>query len=127
MWRGLAPTLFRDVPGVGAWYVSYEWARRQLTPPMESSANLPVWKLLVAGACAGIGFWTVALPLDSVKSSIQTDREGKFKGTLDCVVQKLKSGGLGSFYRGWSVAFTRGIPGAAVTFTTFQTVDKWLS
>jgi len=127
MWKGLTPTLLRDIPGVGVWYLSYELTRVALTPKGQSSANLPFWKLLIAGGMGGVAFWTVALPLDSVKSSIQTDTAKKYKGTLDCIRDKFKTGGISNFYRGWTVAFTRGIPGAAVTFATFQTVDKWLS
>ena len=32
MWRGLAPTLARDIPGVGMWYLAFEIAKRALTP-----------------------------------------------------------------------------------------------
>jgi len=60
--------------GVGAWYATFELARKALTPkPDGTSPPKPVSKLRVmaSGALAGIGFWTIAFAQDSVKSVVQ--------------------------------------------------------
>ena len=127
MWRGLTPTLMRDAPGVGMWYVTYETARRVLTPSDGSKISTP--RLLLSGALGGVGFWSVALPWDLVKSRMQADRSspGTSKSLGTVVRSVLKEEGLSGFYRGWTVAFSRGIPGAAVTFFTYSSIIDLLS
>jgi len=118
LYRGLSPTLLRDIPGVGTWYASFELARRFLSANqwVGLSANL------LAGACAGIGFWTVSLPFDRIKSIIQTDMESRYKNVFHCVRMTVRDEGIFSLYKGWTVAFMRGIPGSAVTFSVFNYV-----
>ena len=38
-----------------------------------SAKDLTTANILLAGATAGFAFWSVALPLDTIKSKIQTD------------------------------------------------------
>lgn len=126
LWKGLGPTLVRDVPGVGAWYAGYEVTRKLLTGNLPASP-LPAWKALTAGAMGGISFWLVAMPFDTVKSIVQTDLQGKYKNALDCVQQVVRKEGIRRLYRGLPVALTRGIPGAATVFYTQGLFMGWLN
>ncbi|CAN0507881.1 unnamed protein product, partial [Phaeothamnion confervicola] len=69
----------------------------------------------------------VALPFDGVKTVMQT-AEGAAAGdsTLAAAARMLRDGGVAALYRGWPVALGRGIPGAALTLTTYDYVMRWL-
>jgi len=123
MFRGLSPTLMRDMPGVGTWYAAFELARSALAKNSYTgmSANL------LSGACAGIGFWAVALPMDRIKSIVQTDMSSRYGNVFQCVRGVVADEGLLSLYKGWTVAFMRGIPGSAVTFSVYSYMVKLLT
>jgi len=124
LYRGLAPTLMRDVPGVGTWYAFFEITRRFLTTN-NYVTGFPA--TLCSGAAAGIGFWSVALPMDRIKSVMQTDIAHRYRNFLQCLSSVTREEGVASLYKGWQVAFMRGIPGSAVTFSVYSYVSKYLS
>jgi solute carrier family 25 carnitine/acylcarnitine transporter 20/29 len=57
LWRGLSATVCRDGLGVGAWFGAFGWAKARLLG-RGVSADLAV---PLAGCCAGVSFWSVAL------------------------------------------------------------------
>ncbi len=124
LWKGLGPTLLRDAPGVGAWYACFEITRRMLIPEGKTARDVGFAGLLVSGAMAGVGYWVTAFPQDTIKSVMQTDKDGRYRNSLHCAVQLVKEGGLARLYRGFMMGITRGIPGAATTFTTYGMVMK---
>ena len=72
---------------------------------------------------AGFGYWFASLPLDSLKTLVQT---GKSTSALETVKYLIERdgvyGGISQLYRGWQLAFGRGSPAAAVTLTTYSAV-----
>ncbi len=44
-----------------------------------SAKDLNTWNILFAGATAGFAFWSVALPLDTIKTKLQTDMSGLYQ------------------------------------------------
>jgi len=41
--------------------------------------------LLLAGATSGVAYWVVAFPQDTIKSVMQTDKAGRYRGIIHCV------------------------------------------
>ena len=91
LWRGLIPSILRDGPGIGVYLLAFEHTKAALahTPSSSSSSSagtaadgnrqgqgqgLSVWRKLVAGASAGVAFWTVALPIDTIKTNIEASK-----------------------------------------------------
>lgn len=126
LYKGQSLTFLRDVPGVSAWYFTNEMMLRFQQPIGGSRKDLNTWNILFAGATAGFAFWAVALPLDTIKSKVQADVEGLYKGPLDCAVQTIKADGARELFRGWPVAFGRGIPAAAIVFWSFGETKRYL-
>lgn len=131
LWRGLSATLVRDMPGVAVWYGTFMAAQGMLHRRASRAAvargddpslvSLPAYQRMFAGSLAGVSFWTVALPADAIKAVVQTDRTGALGGSfLRAGAQLLRDGGVRRLYRGYFVACSRGIPGAAITFTTYS-------
>lgn len=105
LYRGLGATLCRDVPGVGAYYLTFEFLKRDF-------GNF------VAGAAGGFSFWTIALPFDHVKSRLQVDPSLTLKEIL-FPSPPLKDPLFSRLYVGYWSALARGIPGAAIVFTVY--------
>ncbi|CAM9134262.1 unnamed protein product, partial [Chrysoparadoxa australica] len=126
LWQGTTATMMRDSPGMGMYFASFEGAKALLAPiaadrPIDRNLAKPsLPTLLLAGSAAGVAFWVVALPFDSVKTLVQLQKPGRGPGAVDVALQLVKEGGLGRLYRGWPVAIGRGIPGAAVTLTVYD-------
>ena len=65
LWRGLGPTLLRETPSYGFYFVLYSLL-------MESPVSaLGIFAPLLAGALAGCGAWIPVYPIDVVKTQIQ--------------------------------------------------------
>jgi len=122
LWKGQVSTLCRDVPGVGSWYFGNAIANEYFANKYPSSPKAP--RSIVSGAFAGICFWLVALPLDTVKTIVQTNTSGR--SSLQLISERYAQEGIRGFYRGMGVALLRGIPAAATTFTAYDMVSAWL-
>lgn len=122
----LTSVLCRDAPGVGCWYGSFELVKRGLQSlHADGNPKLSFGELMLAGATGGIGFWLVALPFDTLKSVVQTQ---KGSGSATSAMRALwREGGISRLYRGATVAFGRGIPGAAVVFGTYGMIMQHLT
>lgn len=129
LWRGLGTTILRDSLGVACYFLAFDSAKQHLKrrfadPEKESLL------VLTSGAIGGITFWAVALPFDTIKSLIQVssgDSNSKYNNLLSTTRALVKEEGVGQLFRGWQAAFSRGIPGAAITFWTFDKTTKLLN
>ena len=124
LWRGVGWTLGRDGIGCGCFFYSLAWMQQILTPIGETP-SYPV--KLVSGGMAGLAFWAVALPMDSVKTWVQSSDLIMARLSVKDTIHKIysESGVLGvlrSLLRGWQVAYGRGIPSAALTIAVYSFV-----
>ena len=112
LWKGQLSCSTRDALGVGAFFYGNNRAAKWF----KDNTNLsPSTAQLFAGMVAGICFWTVALPLDRVKSIIQTEK-AKSKSPWAILSDIFQTQGIRGLYRGLPAGLGRGIPGGAVTF-----------
>jgi solute carrier family 25 carnitine/acylcarnitine transporter 20/29 len=121
LWRGAGITVLRDSVGCGCFFVSYEFGRRHLPhltglEPDSSLVNIG------SGMFAGFGYWSLSLPLDALKTLVQSGKANSASRTLSLLVNR---DGIVSatsqLYRGWQLAFGRGIPSAGITVTAYAT------
>ena len=68
-------TLARDGPGSAAYFASYEYTKR-LMSPKDAEGNptgeLSLPAILTAGGAAGIAMWIPVFPVDTIKSRLQS-------------------------------------------------------
>lgn len=116
VFRGSSATLARDGPGSAAYFATYEYIKRKLTPKDESGkpvGGLSLTAIMVAGGAAGVAMWIPVFPIDTVKSRLQS-AEGK--PTVSGVVKGLyRSGGFKAFFPGIGPALARAVPANAAT------------
>ena len=135
IYRGLTVTISRDALGMGAYFSAYAYFSSLLSPifasgqkELASKQNKTILDriqymvpLLLAGSASGIAFWAVALPLDTLKSRIQTDVKLSYTQAIRELVRR-----PGSWMPTYPIAFMRGIPSAATTLATYQVLSEWL-
>ena len=72
LFKGLVPTMAREVPGNAAMFGVYEALKRLLAGGTDTS-GLGRGSLMLSGGVAGAAFWLMVYPTDVVKSVIQVD------------------------------------------------------
>lgn len=130
LFTGLASTLARDVPGFGAYFISYEGIRRVVAKGMGCTVSdiSPLWSL-GAGAVGGIMAWLVTYPFDVVKSRLQTQSRTspQYAGIVDCVRTLYSQRGLQVFFAGIETTIIRAVPVNAVLFTVYELVQVFFA
>lgn len=135
--RGWVATAWRDIPTFGLYFSSFEltkstYVRRELLrrqelglPPPSTARGLdiPKWVLLAGGGLAGIASWSLAIPADVIKSTIQgspiTTPAAELK--IATVARRLyQQHGASVFFRGMAPCLIRSVPVNAVTFAMYE-------
>lgn len=114
IFRGTAATLARDGPGSAAYFVSYETVKRYLTPADSTTLSLPA--VIMAGGCAGVAMWSIAIPPDTIKSRLQSAPNGTYTGFMDCARKLIAKDGVPALWKGFGPAILRAFPANAATF-----------
>ncbi|XP_078371292.1 mitochondrial ornithine transporter 1-like [Oculina patagonica] len=71
LFRGLTPTLVREVPGYFFFFGGYELSRYLLTPKGKTVDEIGAVRLIFSGGMAGVSLWVAIFPADVIKSRIQ--------------------------------------------------------
>jgi len=91
---------------------------------------LSVPSLLLCGSLAGISAQTLCYPLDTVRHRMQANgiqgAPAVYTGTLDCVRKIAAREGARGFFKGWTLNTLRALPGAAVQFSSYDTLSRLL-
>ncbi|KVH95202.1 Mitochondrial carrier domain-containing protein [Cynara cardunculus var. scolymus] len=121
LFKGLFPTLAREVPGNAAMFGVYE-ALKQYFAGGTDTSGLSRGSLMMAGGLAGGAFWASVYPTDVIKSVIQIDdyKNPKYSGSIDAFKKILKSEGIGGLYKGFGPAMGRSIPANAACFLAYE-------
>ncbi|KAG0564774.1 hypothetical protein KC19_8G139000 [Ceratodon purpureus] len=127
LYKGLTPTLMREVPGNAAMFGAYEATKQYLAGGQDTS-SLGRGSQLFAGGVAGAMFWVSVYPTDVIKSVIQIDdhRNPKYKGTMDAFKKVFANEGVKGLYRGFGPAMARSVPANAACFLAYELVRESL-
>lgn len=127
LFKGLTPTLLREVPGNAAMFGAYE-ATKQFLAGGKDTSNLGRGSLLIAGGVGGAFFWASVYPTDVIKSMIQIDdyKNPKYKGTIDAFRKVWATEGVSGLYRGFGPAMARSVPANAACFLAYEVVRDFL-
>jgi len=123
---GYAVTLMRDAPFAAIYFTSYETIKRLLNVPPKGEGQQKSAKSvhhLLAGALAGAIGTTCTIPIDVVKTRLQTQsKTGKkeYDGIKDAFRKIYKEEGWKGFTRGLGPRLTYIMPASALTFTLYE-------
>ncbi|PWW74094.1 mitochondrial carrier [Tuber magnatum] len=122
VFRGTAATLARDGPGSAAYFATYEYIKRCLTP--DGGRKLGMGAVMVAGGAAGMAMWLLVFPVDTVKSRLQS---AGGKPTIGGVLRGIHgSGGLKAFFPGLGPALARSIPANSMCFLGVELAHRMM-
>jgi len=125
--RGFFATMARDSLASMFYFSSYEVVKRALVKP-DNTTSANVFGTLMAGGTAGVFNWLACLPIDTLKSKLQTSPDDKYKhGIRSVFVEVMKTDGFLSLYRGFGAVMLRAFPANAACFLGVETALKVLN
>ena len=135
LWRGAGITVMRDSIGCGSFFFMYQLGQTIILPTIlpnnnhnNNNHNIQLLHKVGSGFLAGFGYWFASLPLDAIKTLIQTNQAKNTNQVISTLI-RTHGGilpGITQLYKGWQVAFGRGSPSAAVTITTYSLIFQTL-
>mmetsp|Transcript_15600 Transcript_15600/g.25843 ORF Transcript_15600/g.25843 Transcript_15600/m.25843 type:complete len:344 (+) Transcript_15600:180-1211(+) len=111
LYQGLVISTMRDVPANAIFLSLYEELKYRYTEEGQDAPTVP-YKCL-AGGLAGVAFWTSIYPIDVIKSRIQTDINGSYKGWYDCYRKIVLHEGYRGLFKGFGPCIARAFPAFA--------------
>jgi len=120
LFHGTTITMMREVPALTVYMTSYTAMRRRWTPDGQRHPSL--WLDLFAGGIAGMASWITTIPLDVLKTRIQSDDPSKrtYSGIRHCLVTSWRADGVRVFWRGLGATCLRAFPTNAVTLVVYS-------
>jgi len=132
LFRGTKITVIREAPSYAVYMVTFTSLRRRLASPFH--ADPPLIVDLVAGGVAGTVSWAVIIPVDVVKSRLQSDcyidqATGRrtYSGMVDCVLRSWRAEGPSVFFRGMMASCVRAFPTNAVILVVYVNSMRFLA
>lgn len=124
LYLGLGAALARDIPGAVVYFGSYGLLR-QMLPQEDGASN--VLSILFAGGCAGVAQWWLIFPLDTIKTRMQTAKEGMYIDWLHVARDLYKKEGVPAFYSGIAPALSRAFIANACCFAGVELSLKFMA
>lgn len=125
LFHGTSVTILRDGPGVALYFWTYGLMKTYFgRQNVDSGVLMTPLQALLASSSAGVAFWVWALPVDTLKTSIQAPGNEKRSPTSIARGMYRYEGGIYRFFRGWQAAYLRGVPGAAVTLLVYDELKR---
>nr|XP_012547293.2 mitochondrial ornithine transporter 2 isoform X3 [Bombyx mori] len=124
LFRGLVPTIMREMPGYFFFFGGYEGTRELLAKPGQSKDDIGFLRTMAAGAVGGLVLWTVIFPTDVIKSRVQiSNKSQKF---LTVGYEIVKKEGVLALYNGLKPTLVRTIPATAALFVVYEYSKKFM-
>jgi solute carrier family 25 carnitine/acylcarnitine transporter 20/29 len=118
LYRGILPTILRDIPAFAAYFGTYETLKTRLLLKLPNTSDKTI--MFFSGGCAGIAAWLVSYPQDLIKSRMQSN--SAYTSTADCVRQIVKQNGwkVHHYFKGFGPTILRAFPANAATFLAYE-------
>jgi solute carrier family 25 carnitine/acylcarnitine transporter 20/29 len=130
IYRGLVPTIVREIPGYAGQFFVYEAMKRVLTTGSLShvdNSKLGGKEMMLAGGIAGIGAWVFCYPQDVIKSRLQAGtvqyRRHRYLpdgGFIDAGTRLIAEQGYKGLWRGFATCCARAFPANAAGFLGYE-------
>jgi len=122
LFSGLWPTVLRDAPFSGLYYLFYDKIKRRL---LEGQSMPDTMVHITAGTVAGIIATVITHPQDVIKTRLQFENASSTRSTMSKVIKEMsKEGGARAFYKGLFPRLIRRPLVAAITWTIYEAMVK---
>ena len=134
IYKGFIPTIFRETPGFGIYFTTYNYLSNTYNKDRQST------KTFLFGALSGLNAWIFIYPSDLIKTKIQSSESNI--SIVDTIKNIYTSGqnleqslektystknlGLRNFYTGFSLAIMRAMPLHGGVFLGYELSKKYI-
>ncbi|KAI9014665.1 mitochondrial carrier domain-containing protein [Gaertneriomyces semiglobifer] len=127
LWRGLTPTLWRDVPFSAIYWVGYESIKGRLASryPLPRSSADDFWISFAAGATSGMFAAVVTTPFDVAKTLQQVAQKGNASVHVNTTMAQtmrdiITTDGWRGLFRGLSPRVAKVAPACAIMISSYE-------
>ncbi|EAW06257.1 putative mitochondrial carrier protein [Aspergillus clavatus NRRL 1] len=128
LYRGIVPTIAGVAPYVGLNFMTYESARKYLTPDGDKTPS--PWRKLLAGAVSGAVAQTFTYPFDVLRRRFQINTMSgmgyQYKSVWDAVRVIMAEEGLRGFFKGIVPNLMKVAPSMASSWLSFELTRDFL-
>lgn len=122
---GFAPHLYCECFGRGAYFLSYEYLKREMASgQQDANKSLTLWQRMMAASVSGMSCWTIIYPADVIRCrmyALAANSSSQAQATsLEVTRSMWRTGGVASFFRGFGLTVVRAGPVAAVVLPVYD-------
>jgi hypothetical protein len=124
LWRGLGPTLWRDVPFSGIYWASYEKMKHYLEKRGRSGPSLA----FMCGATSGMAAALLTSPFDVLKTRRQAlvmSMPGQQTHVLPLLQQIVRTEGVTALFAGLGPRIAKIAPACGIMIASFEVRGSW--
>lgn len=115
LYRGFGIQIYRDIPFYAFFFGTYDFSCKMF----KKHTSLPdTTAFFISGGLAGQMAWVASLPMDTIKSVIQTAPEPR--GIMPVANEIIKKRGIRGLFNGVEVAVIRAFPANAALFCAYE-------
>ncbi|KAF8626521.1 hypothetical protein AX15_004826 [Amanita polypyramis BW_CC] len=126
LWRGLGPTLWRDVPFSGIYWASYESAKKAFRRRGRDGA----WIAFVSGAASGMFAAVITSPFDVLKtrrqSLLMSSSHGRILGTTSLLFKVIRTEGVPALFAGNMPRMVKIAPACGIMIASYEGIARFL-
>ncbi|KAG6812488.1 hypothetical protein H0H92_002595 [Tricholoma furcatifolium] len=126
LWRGLGPTLWRDVPFSGIYWASYEAWKREFTQRGHDGA----WVAFVCGAVSGTSAALITSPFDVLKTRrqalVMAPSSGHISSSIPFLFRIIRTEGSSALFAGIMPRIAKIAPACGIMIACFEGIGKLL-
>lgn len=137
LWRGLVPTLYRDVPFSAIYFAGYESMKRFITGSglgerhVNQSQRQDFSVAFASGATSGMLAAVVTQPFDLIKTRLQAEERRigsttRTPTTMQMWRQIVRQEGTRGLFVGMSPRVAKVAPACGIMISSFELVARWL-
>lgn len=120
LWRGLGPTLWRDVPFSGIYWANYESIKKSF----RRRGHTGTWVAFVSGASSGILAALVTSPFDVLKTRRQallmSSSNKRVSGTIPLLLKVVRREGVSALFAGNLPRMAKIAPACGIMIASYE-------
>eukprot|EP00127_Corallochytrium_limacisporum_P001364 Clim_evm3s54 gene=Clim_evmTU3s54 len=133
LWRGLTPTLLRDVPFSAMYFSGYEYLKPRFRSSLQQrfGGDHLFLSAFLSGATSGAFSAFVTTPFDVIKTKMQADQitgpyepNARIKPAMEVTRDIYRHQGIRGFFVGLSPRLAKVAPACAIMISSYETTKK---
>jgi len=127
IYRGLFPVMARQGANSAVRFTSYSTLKQFVQGNTRPGQDLPTSLTFLIGATAGLITVYTTMPLDVVKTRMQTlEARSQYRNALHCAVRIYTEEGISRFWTGTTPRLTRLVLSGGIVFSSYEAIMRVL-